>query len=365
MPASPSSTLPETPATTVVATTTIPPAAPVTVLGATSFDPFGEGGESDTLIPNLFDDDSSTVWRTERYQDPLPLLKPGVGFRVEIEGEPSRVELFGLSPGTDFELFWSEQRRRRPRRLGTNCRGASPPGNHFCRPPGADGRLLAGLARRPPPAVRRHLFLIHRRSTLHRVTTPGTETDLLVRVISGDRAAFDSIMRTQEDRVFSVCLRILGDRDNALDATQETFLTVFRKASQFKGDSALGTWIYRIAVNTCYDQIRKSARKPTESLPDHLEPLDASAEDAIDAAGLRPEIERALAALPIEFRAAVVLSDLEGHVVARGGGDTRCPRRDREIAGVPRAQAPRRAPGEPKSPMRPSKRHGCMTTTST
>jgi serine/threonine protein kinase len=107
VPASPSSTLPETPATTVVATTTIPPAAPVTVLGATSFDPFGEGGESDTLIPNLVDDDSSTIWRTERYQDPLPLLKPGVGFRVEIEGEPSRVELFGLSPGTDFELFWS------------------------------------------------------------------------------------------------------------------------------------------------------------------------------------------------------------------------------------------------------------------
>jgi RNA polymerase sigma-70 factor (ECF subfamily) len=144
------------------------------------------------------------------------------------------------------------------------------------------------------------------------VTAPGTETDLLVRVISGDRAAFDSIMRAQENRVFSVCLRILGDRDNALDATQETFLTVFRKASQFKGDSALGTWIYRIAVNTCYDQIRKSGRKPTESLTDHVEPFDASAEDAIDAAGLRPEIERALAALPIDFRAAVVLSDLEG-----------------------------------------------------
>ena len=144
------------------------------------------------------------------------------------------------------------------------------------------------------------------------MTTPGTETDLLARVISGDRAAFDSIMRGQEDRVFSVCLRILGDRDNALDATQETFLTVFRKAAQFKGDSALGTWIYRIAVNTCYDQIRKSGRKPTDSLPDHLEPPDLAAEDAIEAAGLRLEIERALASLPPEFRAAVVLSDLEG-----------------------------------------------------
>lgn len=144
------------------------------------------------------------------------------------------------------------------------------------------------------------------------MTLPGTETDLLARVISGDRDAFDSIMKAQEGRVFSVCLRILGDRDNALDATQDTFLTVFRKAGQFKGDSALGTWIYRIAVNTCYDQIRKSGRRPTESLPDHLEPRDASAEDAIEAGGLRPEIERALAGLPPAFRAAVVLSDLEG-----------------------------------------------------
>ncbi|HEY6627893.1 MAG TPA: sigma-70 family RNA polymerase sigma factor [Acidimicrobiia bacterium] len=144
------------------------------------------------------------------------------------------------------------------------------------------------------------------------MTSPGTETDLLARVISGDREAFDSIMRAQEDRVFSVCLRILGDRENALDATQDTFLTVFRKAAQFKGDSALGTWIYRIAVNTCYDQIRRTGRRPTETLPDHLEPPDASAEDAINSASLRPEIELALASLPPDFRAAVVLSDLEG-----------------------------------------------------
>ncbi|MDP9493702.1 MAG: hypothetical protein M3P87_00545 [Actinomycetota bacterium] len=108
VPASPTSTLSETQATTVVPSTTIPPAAPVTVLGVTSFDPFGEGGESDTLLPSLFDGDGSTSWRTERYQDPLPLLKPGVGVRFEIEGEPRRVELLELSAGTVFELYWSD-----------------------------------------------------------------------------------------------------------------------------------------------------------------------------------------------------------------------------------------------------------------
>jgi hypothetical protein len=110
IPESPTTTLAEAPSTTVLATTTIPPVAPVTVVEATSFDPFGEGGESDTLIPNLFDDDISTTWRTERYQDPLPLLKPGVGVRFEIEGQPSRLEMFALSPGTVFELFWSGDR---------------------------------------------------------------------------------------------------------------------------------------------------------------------------------------------------------------------------------------------------------------
>lgn len=144
------------------------------------------------------------------------------------------------------------------------------------------------------------------------MTTAAQEAELLARVLNGDHDAFDQIMRNHEDRVFSVCLRIVGEREQALDATQETFLTVFRKAGQFKGDSALGTWIYRIAVNTCYDQLRKQKRRRTDPIPDHLEPADHTAEDAVEAAGLRPEIQRALAGIPEDFRVAVVLSDIEG-----------------------------------------------------
>jgi RNA polymerase sigma-70 factor (ECF subfamily) len=144
------------------------------------------------------------------------------------------------------------------------------------------------------------------------VTSQVNETELLARVVSGDREAFDAIMRIHQDRVFSVCLRIMGDREQALDATQETLLTVFRKADQFEGKSQLGTWIYRIAVNTCYDQLRKSKRRASESLPDYVDPADPSAVEAVESAGLRPEIETALATLPPEFRSAVVLSDIEG-----------------------------------------------------
>ena len=144
------------------------------------------------------------------------------------------------------------------------------------------------------------------------MTVPGNEAELLTRVVSGDREAFDAVMRVHEDRVFSVCLRILGDREKALDATQDTFLTVFRKAGQFQGRSAVGTWIYRIAVNTCYDQLRRAQRRPSDSLPDHVDLSDPSAEEAIESAAVRPEIDLALAQLPPDFRNAVSLSDLEG-----------------------------------------------------
>lgn len=148
------------------------------------------------------------------------------------------------------------------------------------------------------------------------MTTAAQDAELLVRVVAGDHDAYNQIMRTHEDRVFSVCLRIMGNRELALDATQEVFLTAFRKAAQFKGDSALGTWIYRIAVNTCYDQLRKQKRRRSEPWPQHLDPSDHSAQDAVDAAAVRPEIQRALAAIPPDFRAAIVLSDIEGMALA-------------------------------------------------
>ena len=119
-------------------------------------------------------------------------------------------------------------------------------------------------------------------------------------------------MAAHEDRVFSVCLRIMSNRDAALDAVQETFLTVFRKAGQFKGESAFSTWIYRVAVNTCYDQLRKQNRQRTEALPEGREPPDPASESRLTSAELRPDIERALNTLPEEFRGAVVLSDVEG-----------------------------------------------------
>ena len=135
---------------------------------------------------------------------------------------------------------------------------------------------------------------------------------LVDRFLSGDREAFDQLMAAHEDRVFSVCLRVMRDREAALDAVQETFITVFRKAHMYNGESAFSTWLYRVAVNTCYDQLRKLKRRKAEPLPEGRDPADPTAADELTAVELRPELLAALESLSEEFRSAVILSDLEG-----------------------------------------------------
>lgn len=145
------------------------------------------------------------------------------------------------------------------------------------------------------------------------VTTRGNaDTALIERYLRGDVAAFNDLMRAHEGRVFAICLRMLRDREAALDATQETFITVFRKVDRFAGHSAFSTWLYRVAVNTCYDQARRSGRRVAEPLPEGMDPADDAAQTALESVELRPDLEAALAALPAEFRSAVVLCDAEG-----------------------------------------------------
>jgi RNA polymerase sigma-70 factor (ECF subfamily) len=138
------------------------------------------------------------------------------------------------------------------------------------------------------------------------------DVDLIQRYLAGDTGAFNQLMAAHEDRVFGICLRMLRDRDAALDATQETFLTVFRKADRYKAEAAFSTWLYRVAVNTCYDQLRRAKRAAADALPESHDPADVRPDDEYAAVELRPDINAALAQLSPEFRAAVVLVDLEG-----------------------------------------------------
>ena len=147
------------------------------------------------------------------------------------------------------------------------------------------------------------------------------DRELIRRYLAGDADAFDALMTAHQARVFSICLRMLRDRDSALDATQDVFLTVFRKVDRYREQAAFSTWQYRVAVNTCYDHLRRSKRKRTEAMPDHFDPPDPTSGDAIGAVELRPDIERALQSIAPEFRAAAILVDLEG-MSLQGASDT-------------------------------------------
>jgi serine/threonine protein kinase len=108
-PADPQIPSPTTLQTTTTTATTNPTTGTLAVTGVVTHDPFGGGGENDGSVTNLIDGNLSTSWTTERYQDPLQLVKPGVGVIASVSGVPSQLQLTGFSEGTAFEVRWSNQ----------------------------------------------------------------------------------------------------------------------------------------------------------------------------------------------------------------------------------------------------------------
>lgn len=135
---------------------------------------------------------------------------------------------------------------------------------------------------------------------------------LINRFLKGNIEAFSELVASHEGRVFAICLRMLRNREAAFDATQDTFLTVFRKAGTYKAQAAFSTWLYRVTVNTCYDHLRRQKHRQADPLPDTYDPVDPRSADAFESVDVRPDIEAALAELSPEFRAAIVLVDLQG-----------------------------------------------------
>lgn len=122
-----------------------------------------------------------------------------------------------------------------------------------------------------------------------------------------DRQALEVLLRRHEARVLGLAYRILGNRPDALDATQDVFLTVFRKAGSFRHQSAFGTWLFRLTTNACHDIGRRKARAPlpVETLPHQPSRKQDSPETRLDVA-------RALRDLPEEQRVPIVMRDLYG-----------------------------------------------------
>lgn len=134
------------------------------------------------------------------------------------------------------------------------------------------------------------------------------DPSLVSACLAGRRDAFDVIVQRHQRQVYQVCFRFLGNHEDASDMAQDVFVRAYRGLRGFKGQSALGTWLYRIAVNVCLNRV--GIKTPQFEPLDRVERVDLRGERA-DAAVLRHEradaVRAAIARLPKKQRATLVL----------------------------------------------------------
>ena len=143
---------------------------------------------------------------------------------------------------------------------------------------------------------------------MHRVDEAAADAELVRRAQTGDREAFDEIVRRHQRQVYQLCYRFVGNHEDASDLAQDVFVRAYKALGGFKGQSAIATWLYRIGVNVCLN--RKALKTlPIDPMPE-LELADPKSEGA-DAAVLRGErarkVRAAIARLPTKQRATLIL----------------------------------------------------------
>ena len=136
------------------------------------------------------------------------------------------------------------------------------------------------------------------------------DRELVQRAVDGDRFAFALLVRRHERRVYNLAYRMLGREEDARDATQDAFLQAMRKLASFRGDAAFSTWMHRVTVNACYDILRRRKREPQHELPEDLDSGPRHADHA-ETTALSIDVQRALREVPFEFRAPLVLHDVQ------------------------------------------------------
>ncbi|MFC4785898.1 RNA polymerase sigma factor SigM [Nocardioides sp. MAHUQ-72] len=155
-----------------------------------------------------------------------------------------------------------------------------------------------------------------------------TDAELLRAHVEGDADAFGALFARHRDRLWAVAVRTMGNPEDAADGLQDGLVAAYRRAGSFRGEAAVTTWLHRVVVNACLDRLRASRSRRAEPLPDDLEEyqrrgsLASAGTDAEDPAEVavgrdrREQVLAALATLPPEQRAALVLVDMEGYPVA-------------------------------------------------
>lgn len=155
---------------------------------------------------------------------------------------------------------------------------------------------------------------------------PNSETEFIDRLKARESAAFDTLVERYSGEVFAMLYRLTENADEASDLTQETFLNALRSVSKFRGDAGLKTWLFRIAINESRNRFRwwkRRKREQTVSLDSLIGSTEMTVSETIADTGQSPEddvlrrereaaLRMALLDLPLVFREAVILCDIEG-----------------------------------------------------
>ncbi|MFQ6041251.1 MAG: RNA polymerase sigma factor [Candidatus Poribacteria bacterium] len=142
------------------------------------------------------------------------------------------------------------------------------------------------------------------------------EREIIKRCQSGDAHAFEQIFYKYQEKIYNIAYRMMGNRQDAEDVTQEVFFRVYQKLSSLKFKSAFSTWLYRIAANLCLDEISRRKKRPTEVSfsQDNLDSFcsDFTPEDKVIANEEQVLLWKAINSLKAEHRIIIILRDIEG-----------------------------------------------------
>ncbi len=140
------------------------------------------------------------------------------------------------------------------------------------------------------------------------------EAELIGAARSGDREAFDELVRATFVDTYTLARRLTGNEEDARDVVQEAYLRAWKGIGKFRGDAAFSTWLYRITANAASSHIQRRRRHRAEPFDDDFEPVDARAEAQVaqgaESSEALARISGALDELPPKLRAVVVLKDV-------------------------------------------------------
>lgn len=139
-----------------------------------------------------------------------------------------------------------------------------------------------------------------------------TDEQIVQRTLDGEIETFGLLVKRWEKKIYSLALRMLGQSEDARDAAQEVFLTAYRNLRQFRGEARFSSWLYRIAINCCYNKLRERHVENISLEEASAIPIEDPVVSRIQRQQAAERVRRAVRALPLELRQVIIMKEYEG-----------------------------------------------------